>query len=166
MQKDELEFLLSGIRQAVLFSEAMIKEGSDTEIVSSHHQVDTRMATLTSEREKAQLEPVTEAKVEFVGVEEGGELLSSVIKELGSVASTGILAEKSIVETLTGSNHHQINQAYSFKVILVDKKGNQISSEMMRQSLKSLAVEVAGPSKEKVCSEIFPLFLLFRFWKG
>ena len=82
-------------------------------------------------------------------MEEGGELLSSVIKELGSVASTGILAEKSIVETPTGSNH-QINQAYSFKVILVDKKGNQISSEMMRQSLKSLAVEVAGPSKVKV----------------
>ena len=128
-----------------------MKEGSETEIVIGHKQVVTRMSTLTSEREKAQLEPVTEAKVEFVGVEEGGELLSSVIKELGSVASTGILAEKSIVETLTGSNHHHlINQAYSFKVILVDKKGNQISSEIMRQSLKSLAVEVAGPSKVKV----------------
>ena len=158
---------MSGIRQAVLFSEAMIKEGSETEIVAGYHQVVTRMATLTSEREKTQLEPVTEAKVEFVGMKEGRELVGSVIKELGTVVDTGISAEQSIVETLTGSNHHHlINQAYSFKVILVDKKGNQISSEIMRQSLKSLAVEVAGPSKEKVCSEIFPLFLLFRFWKG
>ena len=56
LQKDELEFLLSGIRHAVLFSEAMMKEGSDTEIVASHRQVVARMATLTSEREKAQPE--------------------------------------------------------------------------------------------------------------
>ena len=67
MQKDELEFLLSGIRQAVMFSEAMMKEGSNVEIVAGHHQVVSRMATLTSEREKSQLEPVTEAQVEFVG---------------------------------------------------------------------------------------------------
>jgi len=55
LQKDEVEFLLAGIRHAVLFSEAMMKEGSDTEIVASHHQVVARMTTLTSEREKAQL---------------------------------------------------------------------------------------------------------------
>ena len=46
---------LSGIRQAVLFSEAMMKEASDTEIVAGYHQVVSRMATLTSEREKASL---------------------------------------------------------------------------------------------------------------
>ena len=63
LQKDEVEFLLSGIRQAVLFSEAVMKEGSDTEIVASHHQVVARMATLTREREKAQLEPVTGAEI-------------------------------------------------------------------------------------------------------
>ena len=44
LQKDEVEFLLAGIRHAVLFSEAMMKEGSDTEIVASHHQVVARMA--------------------------------------------------------------------------------------------------------------------------
>ena len=104
------------------------------------------MATLTSEREKAQLEPVTEAQIEFVGVEEGVELVSSVIKELGTVESTGIFAEQSTIEMPTGSTYHQINQAYSFKVILV----NQTSSETMRQSIKDLAVEVSGPSKVKV----------------
>ena len=106
LQKDELEFLLSGIRQAVMFSEAMIKEGSDTEIVAGHQQVVSRMATLTSEREKAQLEPVTEAQIEFVGVEEGVELVSSVIKELGTVESTGIFAEQSTIEMPTGSTYH------------------------------------------------------------
>jgi len=49
LQKDEVEFLLSGVRHAVLFSEALIKEGSETEVVSGHHQVVTRMATLSKE---------------------------------------------------------------------------------------------------------------------
>jgi len=53
LQKDELEFLLSGIQQAVLFSEAMMKEGSDTKIVASHQQVVSRMTTLTSERRRS-----------------------------------------------------------------------------------------------------------------
>ena len=76
LQKDELEFLLSGIRNAVLFSEAMVKEGSDTEIVAGHQQVVGRLATLTSERGKAQIEPMTDAGIEFIGGEEGVELLS------------------------------------------------------------------------------------------
>ena len=65
LQKNEVEFFLAGIRQAVLFSEAVMKEGSDTEIVASHHQVVARMATLTNEREKAQLEPVTDAEIKY-----------------------------------------------------------------------------------------------------
>ena len=118
----------------------------------------TPTATLTREQEKAQLEPVTEAKIEFVGIEEDMELLSSVIKELGTVDTTGISAEQSIIEMLTGSNchHHLINQTYSFKVILVDKKGNKVSSEMMRKNIKSLAIEVAGPSKVKVHNTFQP----------
>ena len=67
LQKDELEFLLGGIRHAILFGEAMMKHGSETEIVASHQQVVARMVTLTSEREKAQLEPTAEAnEIEFV----------------------------------------------------------------------------------------------------
>ena len=78
------------------------------------------------------------------------EQLGIVIKKLGTVDPTGISTEQSSIETPTGNNN-QINQAYSFKVILVDKKGNQISSEMMSKSIKSLAIEVTGPSKVKVC---------------
>jgi len=147
LQKDEVEFLLAGIRHAVLFSEAMVKEGSDTEIVTSHQQVVARMATLTSEREKAQLEPVTDAEIKFVGV----ELLSSMIKEqLRTMVSTDISSEQSIIEIPQTGSSSRINQAYSFKVILVDNKGNKVSSEMMRKSIKNLAVEVTGPSKVKV----------------
>ena len=116
LQKDEVEFLLAGIRHAVLFSEAMMKEGSDTEIVASHRQVVARITTLTNEREKAQLEQMTDAEIEFV---DGGSQLDSVIRELGTVVATDISAEQSTIETPSGNNS-QINQAYSFKVILVD----------------------------------------------
>ena len=147
LQKDEVEFLLSGIRQAVLFSEAMMKEGSDTEIVASHHQVVARMATLTREREKAQLEPVTDAEIKFIG----GNQLDSAIRELGAVVVTsGISGEQSMIETLQTGNKSQINQAYSFKVILVDKKGNKAPKEVVIKAVKGLAVEAAGPSKVKV----------------
>ena len=91
---------------------------------------------------------MTEAKIEFVGMEEGVDFLDSVIKELGTVVSTGISAEQSIIEMLTQGNHHPTNEAYSFKVIFVDKKGNKVSSEIMRQSIKGLAVEGAGASEE------------------
>ena len=87
LQKDDLEFLLSGIRQAVLFSEAMVKEGSDTEIVAGHQQVVGRLATLTSERVKAQIEPMTDSGIEFIGGEEGMELLSSATKQFGAVVT-------------------------------------------------------------------------------
>ena len=122
LQKDEVEFLLTGIRHTVLFGEAMMKEGSDTEIVASHRQVVARMATLTDEREKAQLEPVTDAEIKFIG---GGSQLDSAIRELGAVVATGISAEQSIIETPQTGNKSQINQAYFFKMIMVDKKGTR-----------------------------------------
>ena len=60
-----------------------------------------------------------------------------------------ISAQQSTIVTPPRNSSHQINQAYSFKVILVDKKGNKVSSKMMRQSMKGLAVEVAGSSNVK-----------------
>jgi len=147
LQKDELEFLLSGIRHAVLFSEAMVKEGSDTEIVAGHHQVVARLATLTREREKAQLEPVTDAEIEF---HDGEEQLSRAIKELGTVFVTGISAENSTILAHTES-HHQINQAYSFKIIFVDQKGTKIqTAKEWNKAVKGLGVEVTGLSNVQV----------------
>jgi len=163
LQKDELELLLTGIRHAALFSEALVKEGSDTEIVAGHQQVVARMTTLTSEQEKAQLEPVIDTVIEFVGVEERVELLSSVIQKLGTVVSTGISVEQSIIEKPMG-NTHQINRAYLFKVILVDKKGDKVSREMMSKSFKGLAVAVTGPSQVLVLhSFIFFFFSIYFF---
>ena len=152
LQKDELEFLLGGLRHAVLFSETLVKEGSDTEIVASHHQVVARMATLTREREKAQLEPIIDTEIEFVGGPEGVEQLGSVIKDLGAVVTTDISAEQSTIETETETeSNHFINQAYSFKVIFEEKDGTKISKAKDRsKGVKGLAVEVAGPSRVKV----------------
>ena len=165
LQKDEVEFLLAGIRHAVLFSEAMMKEGSDTEIVASHRQVIARMTTLTGEREKAQLEPVTDAEIELIG----GNQLDSAIREYGVVA-TGISAEKSIIEIPQTGNKSQINQAYFFKVIMVDKKGNKASKEVVNKAVKGLAVEVVGPYKVKVhwftsfvCCKTCAFFTLILF---
>jgi len=80
LQKDDLEFLLSGIRQAVLFSDAMVKEGSEAEFVSGQQQVAARMSTLTKERAKAQLEAVVATTIEVARKEEGMALLESAIK--------------------------------------------------------------------------------------
>ena len=147
LQKDELEFLLSGIRHAELFSEALVKEGSDTEIVASDHQVVTRMATLTSEREKLFLEPVTDPEIEF---DDGVEQLSRAIRDLGTVFVTGISAEQSTILAQGGRNH-LINEAYSFGVILVCQKGTKIQAGKERnKAVKNLGVKVTGPSKVKV----------------
>jgi len=149
LQKDELEFLLSGIRHAVLFSGAMIKEGSETEIVAGHQQVVARMATLTKEGEKALLEPVTGAEVKLEGGNEGKELLRSVIKELGAVEDKSISAEQSTFEKALETSH-LVNQTYCFKVMLKNKKGNQGTAAMMSKAVQSLAVGVTGPSKVEV----------------
>ena len=80
-----------------------------------------------------------------------GSQLDSVIGEFESVVvATGISAEQSTIETYQTGNNGQINQAYSFKLILVDKKGNKASKEVVIKAMKGLAVEVAGPSKVKV----------------
>ena len=88
-------------------------------------------------------------RLSFFGGE--GNQLDSAIRELGAVVvATGISAEQSIIETPQTGNNSQINQAYSFKVILVDKKGNKVSKGVLNKVSKGLAVEVAGPSKVKV----------------
>ena len=92
---------------------------------------------------------MTDAEIKFVG---GGSQLDSAIKEFGAVVvATGISAEQSTIEIPQTGGTSLINQAYSFKVILVDKKGNKASKEVINQAVKGLAVEVTGPSKVKVC---------------
>ena len=153
LQKDELEFLLSGIRHAVLFSEAMMKEGSETEIVAGHQQVVTRMSTLTKEREKAQLEPVSDEIVFVGGKKKGLAAMSSVIKDLGTVVNTSISAEQSTIEKSRVVSH-LVNQPSSFKVTLVDKTGKKAAMEMLSKAVKRIVVEVMGPSKVKVCATL------------
>ena len=117
-----------------------------------------RLATLISERAKAQLEPMTDAGIEFVGGEEGVELLSSATKELGAVVSKGISVEKSIIKT--SGSLYLIHQAHSFRVILMDKKGNKASRDILDKNLKTFAVDVIGPTQENVQHLTFFFFFL------
>ena len=84
-----------------------------------------------------------------------GEALSSVIKELGTVVDNGISAAQCTITRQMETNH-LINQAYSFKVILLDKKGNKVSRETLdRTAVNGLVIEVAGSSNVMVCSLSF-----------
>ena len=156
VQKEELEFLVSGIRHAVLFSEAMVKVGSGPEIMSSHQQVVARMTTLAKERESALLEPVIGAQIDFVG---RVEALRFLLKDLGAVVSEDISVGQSSVETPARNDDHLINEVYSFKVILVDKKGNNLlTTKAPNKAVELLAFRVTGLSKVKVLT--FPLSLI------
>ena len=95
---------------------------------------------------------MTDVEIKFIGGE--GNQLDSVIKELGAEVSKGISAEQSTIERPTTTNH-LISQAYSFKVIFVDKKGTKVSKDLMSRSVKGLAVAVTGPSPVLVHHTIF-----------
>ena len=145
LQMNELEFFLKGARHAVLFSEAMVNEGSDIDIVTDRRQVMARLATLINEQETTHLEPVTDVDLELVGKQEGMDLLSSAIKDYAGVADKIISAEESIIEGLSWRNHLK-NQVCSFKVILLDKEGAKTSATKERnKGAKGLAIEVTDP---------------------
>jgi len=122
-QKHRLEFLLVGIRESTQFGEVLVKEGSESEIVASQKEVVSRLASLDQEKEKSQMEPATDSTIVFEG--EGGGLsqVGEVIKGFGSVVSRDISAQKSSIEGQP-SGSVSINQAVSFKVTVVDKKGS------------------------------------------
>jgi len=139
-QKHHLEFLQVGIRESTHFGEVLVKEGSDSEIVASQKEVVSRLTTLGQEREKSQMEPATDSTIVFEG--EGGGLgqVGEVIKEFGSVVSRDISAEKSSIEGQP-SGSISIDQVVSFKVVVVDKTGNRVTSSPKRKGIIPFVVE-------------------------
>ena len=69
LQKDDLEFFLSGIRHSVSFGEVLLTQGGNTEIVASHQQVTARLSTLLEEGERVVKKPVRGVKLNFQGLE-------------------------------------------------------------------------------------------------
>jgi len=148
-QKHHLEFLLVGIRESTQFGEMLVKEGSESEIVASQKEVVSRLTTLGQETERS-LE-LTDSSVEFER-DRGLRQVEEVIKVFGSVMSRDISAEKSLIEGQP-SGSVCINQVVSFKVIVIDKKGNRVTSSPKRELShllsKSPSMEISSRRKSR-----------------
>jgi len=140
-QKNHLEFLLVGIRESTQFGEVLVKQGSKGEIVASQKNVVSRLTTLGQEKEKSQMEPVTDFVIVFEGDTGGLRQVGEVIKGLGSIVSKDISTEKSSVEGQP-SGSVVITQVVSFKVLVVDKKGNRVTSSPKGQGIIPFVVEI------------------------
>ena len=140
-QKNHLEFLLVGIRESTKFGEVLVKEGSEIEIVASQKEVVSRLTTLGQEKEKSQTEPATDSTIIFEGDAGGLRQVGEVIKGFGSVVSRDISAEKSCIEQQP-SGSVSFNQVISFKVVVVDKKGNRITSSPKGKGITPFVVEI------------------------
>jgi len=147
-QKHHLEFLLVGIRESAQFGEVLVKEGSESEIVASQKEVVSRLTSLGQEKEKSQMEPTTDSTIVFEGDAGGLRQVGEVIKRFGSVVSRDISAEKSSIEGQP-SGSISINQVVSFKFIVVDKKGNRVSSSPKGKGIIPFVVEITLDGKQQ-----------------
>jgi len=147
-QKHHLEFLLVGIRESTEFGEVLVKEGSESEIVASQKAVVSRLTSLNQEKEKSQMEPTTDSTIVFEGDAGGLRQVGEVVKVFGSVVSRDISAEKSSIEGQP-SELISINQAVSFKVIVVDKKGNRVTSSPKGKGIIPFVVEISQNGKQQ-----------------
>jgi len=153
-QKHHLEFLLVGIRESTQFGEVLVKEGSESEIVASQKEVVSRLTTLGQEKEKSQMEPTTDSTIVFEGDAGGLRQVGEVVKVFGGVVSRDIFAEKSSIEGQP-SVSMSINQVVSFKVIVVDKKGNRVTSSPKGKGIIPFVVEITmnGNLQQQVKAE-------------
>jgi len=152
-QKHHLEFLLVRIRESTEFGEVLVKEGSESEIVASQNEVVSRLTSLGLEKEKSQMEPTTDSTIVFLGDGGGIRQVGEAIKVFGSVVSRDISAEKSIVEGQP-SGLISINQAVSFKVIVVDKKGNRVTSSPKGKGIIPFVVEISLKGNQQQQQEV------------
>jgi len=118
-----------------------VKEGSASEIVASQKEVVSRLTSLGQEKEKSQMEPATDSTIVFEG--EGGGLgqVGEAIKIFGSVVSRDVSSEKSSIEGQP-SGSVSVDQAVSFKVTVVDKKGNRVTSSPKGKGIIPFVVEI------------------------
>lgn len=160
LQKDELELLLLGVSHSVSFAEAILQEGSETEIAAGFLQVTARMHELLREQEGVFFGTIASSEIEFVGGR-GEEAVGSIMMELGAVVSeVSISAPRSTVEPPPGIDHF-INQVCSFKAILRNKEGDKISlAPDMNKVVKGLTVTVTGSSNTKVRQNIISFTFL------
>ena len=125
-----------------------MKEGSESEIVASQKEVVSRLSTLRQEKEKSQMEPATDSTIVFEGDAGGLRQVGEAIKEFGCVVSRDISAEKSSIEEQP-SGSVSVNQVVSFKVTVVDKKGNRVTTSPKRKGIIPFVVEISLDGKQQ-----------------
>jgi len=109
--------------------------------VASQKEVVSRLTSLGQEKEKSHMEPTTDSTIVFEEDAGGLRQVVEVVKGFGRVVSRDISAEKSSIEgQLSGSI--SINQAVSFKVTVVDKKGNRVTSSPKGKGIIPFIVEI------------------------
>jgi len=141
-QKNHLEFLLMGIRESTQFGEVLVKEGSESEIVASQKEVVSRLTTLGQEKEKSQMEPATDSTIVFEGYAGGLRQVGEAIRGFGGIVSRDVSAEKSTVEGQP-PGLVSINRVVSFKVVVVDRKGNRVASSPKGKGIIPFLVEIS-----------------------
>jgi len=94
------------------------------------------------------MEPATDSTIVFEGDAGGLRQVGEAIKVFGSVVSRDISAEKSSVEGQP-SGLVSINQGVSFKVTLVDKKGNRVTSSPKGKGIILFGVDISQNGKQQ-----------------
>jgi len=146
--------VLVGIRESTQFGEVLVKEGSESEIVASQKEVVSRLTSLGQEKEKSPMEPATDSTIVFEGDGGGLRQFGEAIKVFGSVVTRDISAEKSSIEGQP-SGSITINLAVSFKVVVIDKKGNRVTSSPKGKGIIPFVVEISlnGNQHQQVKAE-------------
>jgi len=152
-QKNPLEFLLVGIRESTQFGEVLVTEGSESEIMASQRDVVSRLTSLGQEKVKSQMESASDSTIAFEGDAGGLRQVGEAIEGFGIVVSKFISAEKSSVEGQP-SGSVCINQVVSFKVVVVDKKGNWVTSSPKGKGIIPFVVEITLDGKQELMVNI------------
>lgn len=163
LQKDELEFWLSGIRDVASFGEWLLREGSKAEIAASQRAVKTRLQTLIKGKERAMLEPATDTLIALEKEDDWVNSAGDVISNVGCISTNESISAAS--SRMSGSPEANItrNREYSFQVTFGDKKGREITT-LDNQSLSCLVVKIDGPTTDpKVSSLSFCFLFLVSF---
>jgi len=122
-QKDQLEFLLAGVRESSTFAGILAGEGTDAEVLAAHRQVLARLTGLEAEKEKCRLEPVRDATLELVGAGQAEEALRTLVR----IGSQDISLDASVVEVQSLATSVIVGQQFSLRVTVVDRRGKKLA---------------------------------------
>lgn len=145
-QKDELEHLLKGLRDSIVFSETLLSEGSEVEIVKSFKAVQTRLESLINGMATTPLLPVTDALIEFEREEDWIDSEGILINDVGCVITSENISVGRSQANKRSNENVPLDWEYSFDVILANKKGSILVIDGPLPS--SFEMKVEGPSKD------------------